>query len=408
METSSTGASGWSGEDMDRSYARTRPSSLSFVGKAPPGPRNVLPHEIGLGALGSASDAAAGTVERIDRARVSAVPDDDRQIAAEAGQARAQHRRSGDEPVELEVAQPPQRLRIRAVASRARPPGRVERGQRGETVRTHPPADVASENVPADCRTLPLRDLSLQLDRQVRDAPRRVELALVDESTGRARVDAERAGAALIRRRSVRRQLEAARHTREEDPRADVGVDDAGVLADPSQPRMPCIHALLHMVLVDEDRGVEWRVGYATHSPDERLQTLREHDVIVIAPGIARNRGWRRAAATTVCLRVATIARVIQRARDDDGTSRRQEAPDIRPRLGGLVQVDHLAGIPAVQPFAEVCELWQVRSRRDAGPIEAELLGARLDRVCGNHVRAAGAPNFELNFELRTELRTSN
>ena len=147
-------------------------------------------------------------------------------------------------------------------------------------------------------------------------------------------------------------------------------------------------HALLHVMLVDEDGGVEPLAVRLAHPGDERFEPLREDEVIVLAPGVARDLCGRRAAPRGDRASGATGRRpgfrVIHRPRHDHRPRRRQEIPDVRARVRGLVQVDHLAGVAAVEPLAQACQLRQRRRRRDAAEIEPERLRARLDGRAGN------------------------
>ena len=53
---------------------------------------------------------------------------------------------------------------------------------------------------------------------------------------------------------------------------------------------------------------------------------------------------------------------------------------------GGLLEIHHLAGVTAIQPLAKPAKLRQLRRRRDAAEIEAQLPRPRLDCVSGQHV----------------------
>ena len=92
----------------------------------------------------------------------------------------------------------------------------------------------------------------------------RYEMQRVESSTPgatmrlrRARLDAQRAGAALIQRRRVHLQRQAADDLSEKDPRAELGIDHAGVLADPADAGVLRVDALLHRSGVDVGARVE-------------------------------------------------------------------------------------------------------------------------------------------------------
>ena len=63
------------------------------------------------------------------------------------------------------------------------------------------------------------------------------------------------------------------------------------------------------------------------------------------------------------------------------------DAADVGAALRGALQIGHLAGVPAIEPFAKNAQLGKIRGRRDAADIEPELARLRLDRCS---VMAAG------------------
>ena len=129
-------------------------------------------------------------------------------------------------------------------------------------------------------RPLIRRDRATMLDREVGDAAGRVQLVSVDKCARGARVDTQRARAALIKHRKVERQVEAGRHAREEQPGTEFGIDQAGILPNPTEPGVECEGALLHVMFVDEDRGFE-RLGLLlAHPRHERLQALGKHEMV--------------------------------------------------------------------------------------------------------------------------------
>ena len=89
----------------------------------------------------------------------------------------------------------------------------------------------------------------------------------------------------------VGREIEVADQHAEEQVRAELGVDQAGVLADPAEARVRGEHAFEHGARVD--------VGApATARPRERLervadgaQAIEHHVVVVVAAGVAGDRG---------------------------------------------------------------------------------------------------------------------
>src|SRR5205823_11528146 len=140
---------------------------------------------------------------------------------------------------------------IDAVPHRPRLPRAIRRPRRRRIPRTHFLADVAAVYVRADGGTHCLGDVAAQLDREIRDAAIRVEDARRDDRTGRTRLEAQRARAAAIERREVDLERQTANDHAEENPRSDLGIDDAGVLPDPPDAGVLRIDALLHRSCVD-------------------------------------------------------------------------------------------------------------------------------------------------------------
>src|SRR5262249_60018854 len=105
--------------------------------------------------------------------------------------------------------------------------------------------DVAAVGMPPEALALIDRDAALQLDRQVRQAARRVEDVRLDDRAGRTGVETEPARAALIQRRRVGLERQAADDLREKQPRSEVRIDDARVAPDPAEAGVLRVDALL-------------------------------------------------------------------------------------------------------------------------------------------------------------------
>jgi hypothetical protein len=119
-------------------------------------------------------------------------------------------------------------------------------------------ADVAAEDLAADGGAEIFRDASLLLDGEVGDAARGVHLVRGDEGVGRAGIDAARAGAAAVGR-DLEYDAFSDWNGRDDDaeqqPGAELLVDDAGVLADPADAGAGSSGAL------DERAGVNVAAG---------------------------------------------------------------------------------------------------------------------------------------------------
>ena len=224
-------------------------------------------------------------------------------------------------------------------------------------------------------------DVAAQLDRQIRDTARRIEHAGRDDRMRRTRVEAERAGAALIERRRIHLERQAADDRAEKDPRPEPRVDDAGVLADPADARVLRVHALLHRAGVDVRARLERLGRCLAHPRDERLEPRADDVVIVVAPGVARD---LRAMGVGALGRVRAVG-VVVRGGDDHRSRGRHDVANVGAALGGAMEIRHLAGVPAVQPLAKECQLGMGRGRRDPARIESQLasVGFELARCHG-------------------------
>jgi hypothetical protein len=97
-------------------------------------------------------------------------------------------------------------------------------------------AVVAAVDAIAEQRAQRLVDRSLVLDRQIGDAPARVDPVRRREGVGRAGVEAGAALAAMVGFGIVIRQLGRQQQLAEEQPGAVVARHEVGVLALPTQP----------------------------------------------------------------------------------------------------------------------------------------------------------------------------
>ena len=105
-----------------------------------------------------------------------------------------------------------------------------------------------------------------------------------------------------------------------------LGVDHAGVLADPAEPGVLRVDALLDRTGVD--------VGPAPRAPspasarshvEHALEPRLDHDVVVVAPRVARDRRLRAVGGLG---RVRAVG-VVDRAEDDHRARRRQDRADV-------------------------------------------------------------------------------
>ena len=171
-----------------------------------------------VGRSGMSSAASFGDVsasrrqdEILRSPGLSVVRERDREIATQPCHLRAAHRASPHGVPQLIVVI--RRASVETLASvhagRGCQAGSLERG--GDLIpRTDFLADVAAVDVRADGRRELVGNRAALLDRQVRNAARRVEHAGRDERVRRTRLEAQRARAALIERRRVDLERQAA------------------------------------------------------------------------------------------------------------------------------------------------------------------------------------------------------
>src|SRR5262245_22497109 len=137
------------------------------------------------------------------------------------------------------------------VEADARLPGRVIRPRRRLVVGADILADVAAVHVVAKRGVKLLGDRTFQLNRQIRETACRIELAGLDERSGRACLEASRARTALVDAGRVGIERKCADDFREEQPRADLRVDQAGVLPYPPEAGVLRIDPLLDRAGID-------------------------------------------------------------------------------------------------------------------------------------------------------------
>src|SRR5262245_23598161 len=148
-------------------------------------------------------------------------------VASQAAYPRALHGAAIHRRLELSVRTRGERRQIDPIPCDTRLPGSVGRTRRYGIPRTDVLADVATVDVRADRRTKAIGDVAAILDRQVRDALRRVEDTWTEDGLRWTRLDAERAGAALVERRRIDLQRQAANDRGEEDEGSVLGADEA-------------------------------------------------------------------------------------------------------------------------------------------------------------------------------------
>ncbi len=108
-----------------------------------------------------------------------------------------------------------------------------------------------------------------------------------DEGAGRAGGEAGGAVATLVESRRVRLEGQAGDEAPEKQPRPELGIDEAGILADPADARVLREDALLDGPGVDVDARLEGPGLRQPHPVEQGVEALTDDDVVIVAPGVA-------------------------------------------------------------------------------------------------------------------------
>ena len=269
------------------------------------------------------------------------------------------------------------------------------RGSRGRLAvpRANVLTDVASENVSSHSFAQFYGNLAALLDRQIGDAQPRVQLTCRSDRLRWTGNDAARASSATIGRGQVAgdivvRDSERSENHAQKQPRSKLLIDDASVLADPSDAGVLRVDAL------DERTSVNVGAKLPVASCREQsaqlvfdlLQAAQYGVVIVLArPGVARN----PASARIFCLRLH-LARVGMRGVVVDGAYDHAAGPgsDSLQRRAfefssfiARFHVPHFAVLAICDPCGEDAQLSEVSDsdRRNAAEVESRVARALLD-----------------------------
>src|SRR5262249_44283247 len=149
--------------------------------------------------------------------------------------------------------------------------------------------DVTAVDTRSDRRLQLVWDAASQFDRQIRNASVRIEDAGGADRLRWTRLETQRAGAAAIERRRVDVEPQAAENHSEKDPRAQLGMNDTGVLADPADAGVLGVHAFLHWTRVDVRARVERLVARLAHPREQCVEPRADDVVVIVAPCISRD-----------------------------------------------------------------------------------------------------------------------
>src|SRR4029079_2846914 len=206
-----------------------------------------------FGDQGVVAQRLTDVAQRRERLGVAGRAGADGNVAPQSSYARPRHRASLHRRAQVGIGRSPERRQRRAVERGPRQPRarRIVRLRRLRVPRTHFLADVAAVGVRAHGLTLIEGHPPLELDREIGETARRIQHVGIDERAGRAGIDTELAAAALLQRRRVGLERQAADDLRQEEPGPDFGIDHAGVLPDPAEPSVLRVDTLLYGSRVD-------------------------------------------------------------------------------------------------------------------------------------------------------------
>ena len=241
----------------------------------------------------------------------------------------------------------------------------------------HELAVVAAEDPVADGGTQLDRDRPRVLDREVGDAPARVELVRSHDRTGRADVDARPAAPAVVRRGAAGGQGEVGVELAEEEPRARPRVDEIGVLPDPAKARVAGEGPLENGGAVDECPVAEGtRV-----LPDAVREPLQPppHEAVVVAPERVAGDVARRRIGERLGGRPRRAPRPVVHAHRDDAQRPRHEVGGPAALLAMPGHVAHLAVPSGREPVDEAGLVLGEVDRGDPRLAESELRGPLPD-----------------------------
>src|SRR5277367_6179629 len=272
-------------------------------------------------------------------------------------------------------------------------------------------ADVAAEDLAADGGTEIFRDASLLLDCEVGDAAGGIHLVRGDEGVGGAGVDAAGAGAAAVGRDveyDAVSDWNGRDNDAEEEPGAELLVDDAGVLADPADAGAGRSGALDEWAGVDVAAGLNFFGGKSLLDGGlEGAEAGEELRVVVggnevggvggaglaglTAPGVAGDPagvGGRRVGGER-------RGGVVVKGADDDGTSPGDGNLHGAAKEGAVVvaalEVVHLAGTALSDPVREALSVEVVGRGIDGG--DARGVEAGRKGLLAQPLLEAGRPS---------------
>ena len=292
-----------------------------------------------------------------------------RRVAHQTAQLRALHGTPLERRAELVLCQRQNIARERRRILANEELSRGERRSRGQfpselhIPRTHILTDVATIDQLSHRLAQRERNLILQFDREIRDAPCRIKLARRNNGARGTRIDAARTRSAPVRlERRVGLELEIEHQRTEKKEGAERGIEQVGVLAEPAKARAS------REIALEQRSGVHIRFARDCSADDgfhPRVQfaELRVHDIVIVVASRVPRDGAARLASPVV-------------ERHDDRVRRAGHWPaGVPPLLRTARQVVHDARMSGVDPCVE-------RIRRVSGTKGGNPRQLEAERVC--------------------------
>ena len=211
------------------------------------------------------------------------------------------------------------------------------------------------------------------LDRQIADAPPRVEPMRLKQGPGRAGVETSPACPARIGlQRRVISQRFAGEQGRQDEPTPQPLVDEHRVLADPAQAGQPGEFPL------QQRRGVghasDAGLGGQTAMKIGQLPQAGTQEVVIIgAPGASGDSPLPR-------LRRDRLGRAVGNGQHQQAPHPRQNVPRMLVGRGPIGHALHLTGHSVGQPLSKMPNPRRNARRRRAGQVETQPAGLSLQR----------------------------
>ncbi len=208
-------------------------------------------------------------------------------VAPKITEPRVRHRATLDDRPKCRIGLSPQLRQLRPVQRRVRKPALVA-GQGWLSVSgTNILTNVAPVHVCTEIGSARVGDSRLNLDGEVRETARGIDYPGFDDGTSRTGFQAECACSALIKGWNICLQWKTTEDLGKKEPRPELVINDARVLADLAEPRVLRVHPLLNRSGVNiRDRLKRCPAGLV-HPLQQFACSSSDDSVVVETPRVA-------------------------------------------------------------------------------------------------------------------------